>query len=352
MWRSKVASSGSAVEWPVNSGLVAAAAVGRAAQLLRAHAVGRVAVRADDVQRRRFGHAQKLGARRGELQGRPPARASFATLRACDSRAFLPCRRSLSNGPATCCTCCPSALCVARGARAVRGRPAPRQGRDLPRAGPAGAGWHHAGEPGAARCVDRAACAAAHSCFWAISCTRRRRAPCSPRVEAWRAHARGRCDDAGARQPRQPRGRSAGTLGIEVVNEPFLLGPFACCHHPQSHATHFVLAGHLLVGQLVGIGFASASGKCCTSSADTSDSACVSPSSKRPSRNALPMRCADLAHSCGVDARSCRGRPRSRSRARPAAGRPARRCCARCPTRAACRTSRRRARAACASRHR
>jgi len=34
-------------------------------------------------------------------------------------------------------------------------------------------------------------------------------------------------------------------LGIEVVNEPWLIGPFACCHHPQDHATHFVLAGHL-----------------------------------------------------------------------------------------------------------
>lgn len=33
--------------------------------------------------------------------------------------------------------------------------------------------------------------------------------------------------------------------GIEVVNEPWLLGPFACCHHPQSHPTHHVLAGHL-----------------------------------------------------------------------------------------------------------
>ena len=33
--------------------------------------------------------------------------------------------------------------------------------------------------------------------------------------------------------------------GIEVVEEPWLLGPFACCHHPQTHATHFVLAGHL-----------------------------------------------------------------------------------------------------------
>jgi DNA ligase-associated metallophosphoesterase len=31
---------------------------------------------------------------------------------------------------------------------------------------------------------------------------------------------------------------------IAVVDEPWLLGPFACCHHPQTHATHFVLAGH------------------------------------------------------------------------------------------------------------
>ena len=34
-------------------------------------------------------------------------------------------------------------------------------------------------------------------------------------------------------------------LHIEVVDEPFLSGPFACCHHPQLHATHFVLAGHV-----------------------------------------------------------------------------------------------------------
>ena len=34
-------------------------------------------------------------------------------------------------------------------------------------------------------------------------------------------------------------------LQIEVVDEPYLFGPFACCHHPQSHATHFVLAGHV-----------------------------------------------------------------------------------------------------------
>ncbi len=31
---------------------------------------------------------------------------------------------------------------------------------------------------------------------------------------------------------------------VHVVNEPWLLGPFACCHHPQTHPTHFVLAGH------------------------------------------------------------------------------------------------------------
>lgn len=37
--------------------------------------------------------------------------------------------------------------------------------------------------------------------------------------------------------------------GIEVVDEPWLLGPFACCHHPrpdgERHPTHFILAGHL-----------------------------------------------------------------------------------------------------------
>ncbi|MBS0453214.1 MAG: ligase-associated DNA damage response endonuclease PdeM [Proteobacteria bacterium] len=35
------------------------------------------------------------------------------------------------------------------------------------------------------------------------------------------------------------------SLGIDIVTEPWLIGPFACCHHPQPHATHFVLAGHL-----------------------------------------------------------------------------------------------------------
>ncbi len=35
------------------------------------------------------------------------------------------------------------------------------------------------------------------------------------------------------------------SLRIDVVDEPWLIGPFACCHHPQTHLTHFVLAGHL-----------------------------------------------------------------------------------------------------------
>ena len=35
------------------------------------------------------------------------------------------------------------------------------------------------------------------------------------------------------------------SLRIKVVDEPYLQGPFALCHHPQLHATHFVLAGHV-----------------------------------------------------------------------------------------------------------
>jgi uncharacterized protein len=34
-------------------------------------------------------------------------------------------------------------------------------------------------------------------------------------------------------------------LDVQVVPEPYLLGPFACCHHPQRHPTHHVLAGHV-----------------------------------------------------------------------------------------------------------
>ena len=35
------------------------------------------------------------------------------------------------------------------------------------------------------------------------------------------------------------------SLDIEIVDEPWLLGSFGCCHHPQPHPTHFVLAGHV-----------------------------------------------------------------------------------------------------------
>ena len=34
-------------------------------------------------------------------------------------------------------------------------------------------------------------------------------------------------------------------LNISVVDEPYLVGPFAACHHPQTHPTHAVLAGHV-----------------------------------------------------------------------------------------------------------
>ena len=64
-------------------------------------------------------------------------------------------------------------------------------------------------------------------------------------LDAWRArHAQLACTlvrgnhDSRAGDP--PPG-----LRIDIVTEPWLAGPFACCHHPQQHPTHFVLAGHL-----------------------------------------------------------------------------------------------------------
>lgn len=35
------------------------------------------------------------------------------------------------------------------------------------------------------------------------------------------------------------------TLRIQVADEPWLLGGFAACHHPQLHATRTVIAGHV-----------------------------------------------------------------------------------------------------------
>jgi DNA ligase-associated metallophosphoesterase len=64
-------------------------------------------------------------------------------------------------------------------------------------------------------------------------------------VAAWReSHAQLHCTlvrgnhDSRAGDP--PPG-----LNISVVDEPYLVGPFAACHHPQTHRTHAVLAGHL-----------------------------------------------------------------------------------------------------------
>jgi uncharacterized protein len=34
------------------------------------------------------------------------------------------------------------------------------------------------------------------------------------------------------------------SLGIQVVDEPYVLGAFALCHHPQVMAPHYVLSGH------------------------------------------------------------------------------------------------------------
>lgn len=34
-------------------------------------------------------------------------------------------------------------------------------------------------------------------------------------------------------------------VDIDVVDAPFLIGPFAASHHPVPHHTHFVLAGHM-----------------------------------------------------------------------------------------------------------
>ena len=35
------------------------------------------------------------------------------------------------------------------------------------------------------------------------------------------------------------------SLGIQTVDEPWPIGPFAACHHPQLDATRYVIAGHL-----------------------------------------------------------------------------------------------------------
>ncbi|WP_443082770.1 ligase-associated DNA damage response endonuclease PdeM [Variovorax sp. PAMC 28711] len=66
-----------------------------------------------------------------------------------------------------------------------------------------------------------------------------------PAVEAWRARHAGIAMTLVRGNHDSRAGDPPAALCIDVVDEPFLLGPFACCHHPQTHATHFVLAGHL-----------------------------------------------------------------------------------------------------------
>ncbi len=40
-------------------------------------------------------------------------------------------------------------------------------------------------------------------------------------------------------------GDPAAALGIEVVDEPYSVGPFSFCHHPDTDTPGFVLAGHV-----------------------------------------------------------------------------------------------------------
>ena len=64
-------------------------------------------------------------------------------------------------------------------------------------------------------------------------------------LRAWRAHnrslhlvlVRGNHDKRAGDPPVD--------LGIEVVAEPWLMGPFALQHEPQAHPSHHVLAGHV-----------------------------------------------------------------------------------------------------------
>lgn len=74
-------------------------------------------------------------------------------------------------------------------------------------------------------------------------------------LDAWRArHADLACTLVRGNHDSRA-GDPPASLGIEIVDEPWPIGPFACCHHPQRHATHFVLSGHVHpVCSLHGIG--------------------------------------------------------------------------------------------------
>ena len=68
-------------------------------------------------------------------------------------------------------------------------------------------------------------------------------------------------------------------LGIDVVNEPLLLGPYALQHAAPSH---HVLAGH--VHPAFRYRVAGASACACPASASANDSACCQPSAASPAR--------------------------------------------------------------------
>lgn len=64
-------------------------------------------------------------------------------------------------------------------------------------------------------------------------------------LSAWRAaFASVRCVLVRGNHDRRA-GDPPATLRVEVVEEPWHIGPFSACHHPQSQAGRLVLAGHV-----------------------------------------------------------------------------------------------------------
>ena len=64
-------------------------------------------------------------------------------------------------------------------------------------------------------------------------------------VQRWRLRHAG-CETVLVRGNHDDRaGDPPAALGIDAVDEPFVDGPFACCHHPAPRAEGYVLAGHL-----------------------------------------------------------------------------------------------------------
>ena len=64
-------------------------------------------------------------------------------------------------------------------------------------------------------------------------------------LDAWRARHAGLVLTLVRGNHDSRAGDPPATLGIEVVDEPHRIGPFACCHHPQTQPGLFVLAGHV-----------------------------------------------------------------------------------------------------------